>query len=319
MNKILVLNDTQDHCHWGSYGSACSLKLRLMQGGGEVRTFPILTLAEHKDEAVRKRVESMVIWSDTVVINGEGSLHGDRVRAEWLFDRLHFAKDKRKRVEILNSCLLPSGSATRLYRDACSRADKVVVRDNDSLRLMSSLGVVCKLGFDCLPICIRDYWKPSTPISNVDVVFSGGSAYDQGLGALFGKMAEKYAAQGLRCAVLTGASGKPTGGQSEFRRSSKIDEVKADSLDEFLNVMHNASIVITGRYHYAICALCLGKPLALFKATTSKNDLLAREYMKAEAISYFDNDIPGKVAKSVLKENSACFDRMYNLAEMNFQ
>lgn len=57
-----------------------------------------------------------------------------------------------------------------------------------------------------------------------------------------------------------------------------IEMYGAKNFTEWLSVIKHAKILISGRYHYTIGAMCTGTPTVYFPSNTPKIDAIAEEY-----------------------------------------
>gem|GEM_PF-4684297 len=68
----------------------------------------------------------------------------------------------------------------------------------------------------------------------------------------------------------------------------------AESFEQWLSVIKYAALLVSGRYHYTIGAMCTGTPTVYFPSNTPKIDAIAEEYNLPKPVTS-DNDLKFRI------------------------
>ena len=304
--RVALLNDTTHWYHWGCNGTSTAITTTLRERGYAVDALPISgmyglsagprSLEEFDDPHCFRRFSAANAWAlrelegaDTIVINGEGSLHGLN---DYVMNLLYLAYISKtflaKPVQLVNHSCYPDGLTAandsepwRLYRKVYAAADFVALREPESHGLMTQAGITATLSFDCLPLSIRRL-APAPERRGDEIVIAGSVASREGDLRAWIAFAERMAMAGMNVRVLTGASMLPAADDLAFAHALKhgaprvVELVEADSLEWWLETLARAAVVVSGRFHHTIAAATLGTPFVLLDSNTPKNTGLAR-------------------------------------------
>lgn len=102
-----------------------------------------------------------------------------------------------------------------------------------------------------------------------------------------------------------------------------IEMYEAKTFEEWLSVIKNAKILISGRYHYTIGAMCTGTPTVYFPSNTPKIDAIAEEYgLPKPVVSENDKKFKLKfymaIAWAKLRRWHNLCDKLCKSAEKNY-
>jgi tetratricopeptide (TPR) repeat protein len=301
-----LVNDTSHWYHWGCSGTSRGLGETLEQRGYTLNRIPITglytctegpgSLEEFDDPGRYRRFTASNAWLfreldyvDHVVVNGEGSLHGDNGYVRNLLYLAYIAKTRLgKDVQIINHSCYPDRLAEasdsgpwRMYRKVYEAIDFVALRDPLSHGLMTRAGVDAVRSFDCLPLTITRHFAGPTARRHDELVLAGSVALRGDDAEVWGAFVERMTATGMKVRLLMGASMLPAIEDVEFARllaarvPRGLEVVDADSLDTWLGTIARAAVLVSGRFHYTIAAATLGTPYVLLESNTPKNVGLA--------------------------------------------
>jgi len=300
--SILLANDTSHWYHFGCTATSLGIRGSLEQLGYGVETLPIT--ASHrlrhipevieqfddpdhfgKFQAANPEVLSRVASHDYLVINGEGTLHGLKPVTKGLLYLAYVAKTRLgKHVSIINhSCYpnsqgtcAPEGEAERLYRKVYQALDFIAVREPRSLRCLEEIGVSATLSFDCMPITIASQFEVASLQPTRKVVLAGCVSFNSFMLEVYAYLIETLNKQNVTVEVLIGAAANLAADDARFvaslskRCPAGWNLVAATSLDEWFRCIGEAQLLISGRFHHTIAAVCLGTPFITFESNTPK-------------------------------------------------
>ena len=303
MERYLLINDTEDFYHWGCYATSKSIKEKIQEKNGtlvgvytvnQVHAFdsPPEFVSDFSDidhfKSKHGELADLISKCDTVVINGEGTIH-------------HFGKNPKSILYILFACKKFFGKKVILINHSCfpysdeadvidyykagySSCDFVAARESMSVDIIrNKLGVNCLHSFDSLPYQVG---KISNDIKKmVDgpyVCISGAVNYD------FTKskdVAYRLMKEYPNHKFIYLAGSKTEGVLSEeflFFESLKehipsLEMIGANSFEEWVSIIKYADLLISGRYHYTICGLCTATPLVYFPSNTPKIEAISKD------------------------------------------
>jgi polysaccharide pyruvyl transferase WcaK-like protein len=168
----------------------------------------------------------------------------------------------------------------RLYRKVYEAVDFVALREPESFGLMSHAGISAVESFDCLPLYIARHFTTSGSRRD-EIVVAGSVALRESDVAAWTAFAERVKARGTALRVLIGASMLPAADDAEFVRRlvrespDAWEVVEADRMEQWLDTLARAAVVVSGRFHHTIAAATLGTPFVLLESNTQKNAGLA--------------------------------------------
>ena len=166
--KILVLNDTRSENHHGCSRVMNAIDRNLfVRGFKDICYFKLMLRWDLDEDSKRK-----LLQTDLLIINGEGTLHGNLPHVQSLLNVIKFAKSYGVTVALINATLfnLSQESITKL-----GEVDYLFVRDKASMKLMELNDIKT---FYCPDLAL---WDPF-PIR--EKVPRSGSAMSDGHGSL---------------------------------------------------------------------------------------------------------------------------------------
>lgn len=302
--RALLLGDTQNWYHWGCSCTSLGLHQQLREAFGRIDTLPLsrvlrevpvpVGLADLDDpdflEGLRRRCPEVVAAleaADTVVVNGEGSIHGTGPAALVLLYLAHAARlHLGRRVHIVNHSCFPGDGrladgtpAADFYARVYRAVDRVVVRERHSREQLRALGVEAELGFDCLPLFLDGRPSPAPVDTGRRIVFGGSVSWTPELVEAFAGLAQKLAAEGHAIEILSGAKAyladDEVGFVEAFGRRLRQLQVPfhlqfALSEAQWLRAIAGAALVVSGRFHYSVAAAFQGVPFLVAESNTAK-------------------------------------------------
>lgn len=296
--KVLLLNDTTCWFHWGCTGTSTALKEKIKSLGYELTAIPISEttnveapqaedfnnpLAFYEFEKSYSDLITQIKETDSVIINGEGTLHIQNKRACGLLYLAYIAKTRfQKNVQIINHSVypedyLPAGSsqATSLYQMVYEKLDFIAVREKRSFEMLKKMGIGATQSFDCLPLFICNHCVKGKKTSSYTIVFAGGSSLSvNNIHPLLNYL-DEMKREGYRIVFLTGAKAYPAKDEQEIvalllDQKKPYTIVEAASIEEWLDVINQADLLVSGRFHHSIAAAFLQTPFIAFDGNTPK-------------------------------------------------
>lgn len=168
-----------------------------------------------------------------------------------------------------------------LYKLVYDNLDYCAIREQISYKLMTSFindNAKIYQSFDLLPLFIRNNFefKPkqnsktlliagSATWNNLDMLSDEAGTLNEYKGILSNltRFLEIKKCEGYKIKFLYGALAHPSKDDQIFMNYLKendpelIEFVEAKSAEEWLEVIYNASLLISGRFHHSIAAFCL--------------------------------------------------------------
>ncbi len=175
VEKILLLMDNSRDSNWGSQATTAMLieLLKKRFGGAEVRGVPRTKCRPHGnlrrsactwlapqlvssggpcwvlDALAREWIDDFE-WADFVVVNGEGTMHPQPQAIRWITSIVALARKFKKPYWVVNCSIQCIGDKTQpLFEVFFKESSYVAVREVESHRELSSLGVLATLAADC--------------------------------------------------------------------------------------------------------------------------------------------------------------------------
>lgn len=352
--KVLLLNDTSAWYHWGCTGTASMMKSQIVERGYSLSSIPIQynytlkRIPQSKDfddpdffEHFKKghpRLVQELDSADLVVVNGEGTLHGMRPGPMKLLYLAYIAKTRfGKHVEIINHSVYPNDSldtsdseAIALYAKVYRAMDFVAVRERESAKILNKLGIAATESFDCLPLYIRSHYHPKANMKKcVKTILVEGSVdwTEEGMRAVLAYLQEMKK-QGYQVRFVMGAKQDIASDDialSQFLQRYTIPLINATSMDQWLDEIRNASLLVSGRFHCTIAAACLGTPFIALNSNTPKVEALHPYLPLVEVLRYSDPELRQKLhaqTKQIFSSpphyDPELINRLCMMAEKNF-
>ncbi|EIL8818399.1 polysaccharide pyruvyl transferase family protein [Salmonella enterica] len=292
--KVFLINDTEKEYHWGCYGTSSAIKDQLYANGVDVITSfsckdgsklensPRKCLSVYSKNPLIRYVSKLYFLrffkknlpelckgieeSDYVIINGEGTINSIHIATRFIFFVVFLAKDVfNKKVSIINHSCYPKINKEKqvfYYKNVYSRCDFIAARERRSLHIITKiLNVNATLSFDSLPLSIKDLkFIPPSYYSGKYVCLSGAVNYNVENSKFISEcILEKYPDHKI-IYLVGSASGinyeEPTVIKSLKQYMPKMIVHDAKSFGEWLSVIKYSEVLISGRYHYSIAAMC---------------------------------------------------------------
>ncbi len=192
-----------------------------------------------------------------------------------------------------------------IYKLVYQTIDFAAVREHFSSNLLKNLGIKHVQSFDSLPLYIRDVYRNTGKEKKKNKVLIAGSAawlnlsmhlrdekgnienYQSGIDFLI-EYIDILNKKGYEVSFIMGAQAYPSQDDIEFLEYLKIRKaqillIEAKSLNEWLDHISEASLLVSGRFHHTIAAACLKTPFILFNSNTPKTEALA-QYLNSEPL-----------------------------------
>lgn len=296
--RVLLLNDTEEHYHWGCYGTSHAIKMKLRELGAdeissisvdEIRTMK--AVPKRRDDfgdsatfhARNRRLAEAMDNCDAVVINGEGTIHGLRNAPRALLFSAYAAKKYcGKLVSIINHACFPKyfrPDVLDYYRAGYSACDYVAARDKSSTATINDLlGVKCVQAFDSLPLSIReivDKLSVPTDLPARYLCLAGAANYSVLQSPVIARLLqEKYPDHAAFFLAGSARGGKLFEDIRAFRSLRRylpgLQWLQATTFRDWLSYIKHAELLLSGRFHYTIAAACLATPVITFQSNTDK-------------------------------------------------
>jgi hypothetical protein len=291
-SRAYLVNFTGFSGHWGMFGTSLALALGLAQRGYSCDYLGVDEIAHTWQGLSDGSVAPPrgLVEADIVVVNGEGTLHGNRSSAHNLLRLTTWiSSELRKPVFMINCGYFPGhGPRARdpqslsVYEAleralAFDRRSRMVVRDRESLSHAAAGYPSVILGGDLLPLVLEALPKrAASPSSRILVTGSAGLSPRsmRRIGTALSRLAKDSE-------VVYLSGGWPdfvNRDQDSFAELAAVvptaSFVAAETFLEFCSLLQSARLLVSGRFHYAIAALYLGTPVAVWRSNTPKNEVL---------------------------------------------
>lgn len=302
--SVLLVGDTNYWYHWGCSCTSLGLHEGLRSRYEKITVLPLprllsgcptplglasLDADDFFDRFVQDCPDTVAAISgvDSVVINGEGSIHGASPIPLLLLYIAYVAKKRfGKHVAIVNhSCypgeaMLPGmGEPVRDYYTKVYQAlDLAVVREHLSLENASHFGGKVALGFDCLPLFLSRHPSQAC-VRQRKLVLGGSVSWSPEMVNCFASLAEWGSREGYSIEILSGAKAFLASDEVGFVEqmvraldAKKIAHTLLFPVSElaWLEAIGTASLVVSGRFHYSIAAAFQHVPFLVAESNTSK-------------------------------------------------
>lgn len=245
--------------------------------------------------------------NEYIVINGEGSIHGASPLTLLLLYLAYIAKTRLgKKVAIINhSChpgelALPCGNSTsNYYKKVYTALDLSVTRESISHKAVNSFGGKNLLGFDSLPIFIKNHKQDIKTKKRETLIIGGSVSWSHEMVDCFANIAKWAFKQGLNITILSGAKALLASDEVGFVEQivktlshKKVPHALHFPISEieWLEAIGTAKLVISGRFHYSIAAAFLRTPFLVTESNTSKIIGLLHELNLNKDLIYLAHD-----------------------------
>ncbi|WP_188422703.1 polysaccharide pyruvyl transferase family protein [Oxalicibacterium solurbis] len=275
--------------------------------------------------------------TNAIIINGEGTLHGMKPHSSGLLYLAYIAKTRfGLPVSIINHSVYPQsdgtfeaqGRAESFYTKIYRVLDHIAVRETRSLENCKKMGCDATLAFDCMPLTLKRHFDFSNTKRKNTLLLSGCVSFSDQMIKLYTDIIGYANRKGIEVEFLIGAADhfslddKAFVNQLSTCNIGKWRLIQATSLDSWFQTIAEASLLISGRFHHTIAALCLGTPFIVMESNTPKISGMLETLGCNPALSGFDPQFKGKAfalfEDSFGKEEDARFHQLAELAEKNF-
>ena len=317
MFDVVLLNDTSAWYHWGCTGTSTAIREVIQNLGLSLNSVPINNtysfacspkkLEDFSDRQFFAKCRNMnagifdaIDNAATVVINGEGTIHGSsKASLSVLYMATAAKRYLGKNVQIINHSCFPQSSRElsdallcTLYKNVYEQLDFIAFREHISANLMSQLGINATLSFDCLPLAIHRHYP--NPVCREDklLVIAGSVAFEGCRIEELGEYIRIMRDNGFRIRLLTGAKAFPAPDDMNFIASlqeqteGELEIVSAESLSEWLDCIASAALFVSGRFHHTIAAIMLKTPFVFMESNTPKNQALMEMMGMVKPLEY---------------------------------
>ena len=317
MPRAALLNDTYGYYHWGCTATSGAIRKRLGQLGFEVHPIPYVftvkfeSLPERLDQfddpaffrqaqADHRELFDTLAGADTVVVNGEGSLHRiRRISLALLYlayaSKIHLGRS----VHLINQSAYPEvrrspvdSQPFQLYRHVFRQLDSIAFREHVSQRLFLEQGIEGVLSFDCLPLTLAEEYRPEPKRDTRTIVIAGSSAFPPERIADLADFMQTAHGEGYEIEVLVGGRDNPDPEDAEFVQALRQQPfsgwklVDATSWEQWCDCLNAASLLVSGRFHHTIAATFLGTPCVVMDGNTLKNEALTEIFGYEPPLGY---------------------------------
>lgn len=326
----LLLNDTTFWYHWGCTCTSIGLHEGIRSAGYVVDSVPITEIntltplpasIDDLDSdtffqafcAQNPKLIDRIKGAATVVVNGEGSIHGLGQTAVGLLYCAYFAKRHlNKHTQIINhSCYpstgnQPSDHADEFYKKVYQAMDFVAVREEHSAKILEKLGVTTVQAFDCLPLFVNHHPPILHESDTPRVVLAGTVQLTTEFLDMMAGIAERLIGEGYTIDVLVGANAAIAKDDVQFvaalhqRLRGRYRLIAAKSEEEWLTTIGEADLLVSGRFHHSIAAACLGTRFLVSASNTEKIDGMLRQLGLSKEQTWISPDEPHRAIKIVL-------------------
>ena len=248
----------------------------------------------------QKELKAKIEKSDVCVVTGEGTIMGfnNRSGTRNLLYLMYICKQKfHKKVMAINGSCFPVLSpeqvtledpVCRIYKKVYENLDFCAVRERKSLAILEKLGCHAVLAFDCLPLYIHNWFHETSLPENLPpkyILLNGGSVFFAEFEDFINhKLWQEYQPENevffitadmpeickddLLCLKAIKRFNRKI---FNIMRHRKIKIVHTHSVDKWLSVIKNATLLISGRFHHSVAATVFETPFVVFEGNTPKN------------------------------------------------
>ncbi|WP_367607135.1 tetratricopeptide repeat protein [Legionella sp. W05-934-2] len=330
--RALLLNDTSSWYHWGCTCTSNAILKHLLDRGYHTDSVPIqdslaivyspntlddVQSADFQTKFIKQNavIIDKIRTCDVVVLNGEGSLHGSSspVLTQLLLVKL--AKERfGKETHIINHSCYPDDSSQitdtpicNLYQSIYTSMDSVAIREPISTALMRKLGIDATQSFDCLPLYLQQHQIIPSQERQPYIVLSGSVILRDDHIDQFVNLMPELKERGLNIIVLTGAKAHPA--REDIYLIDKLKQkgdvswqwVDAKSAKEWLRVIGEAQLLLSGRFHHSIAAAFLKTPFIALNSNTPKMNGMLEMLQLPEPISMETEHLSEQLIKIIDK------------------
>lgn len=312
--NVVLINDTSADYHWGCFGTSNYIKSEILKRNPKcLETIPVWDIhgARNVPQAVEefdtlflefekenKHIVDKISKSDSVIINGEGTIHGFHNAPRALLYIAYIAKCYyHKTVFIINHSCFPKTEATNVesfYKLCYGCCDYIAVREQASYNLLVRWGLKPKLAFDCLPLSIQKTQSTIIPYKSDRqyVCLSGGVNFRYSKAKYIAKYL-KFFFRKHEFIFLTGSPDpqKDDGDKNVYEKLKKyipsLSLVYAETFEEWLGVIQYCDFLLSGRFHYTVAKMAFSRNSVIaFESNTPKVSQALKMFKLPEALPY---------------------------------
>jgi polysaccharide pyruvyl transferase WcaK-like protein len=299
MRSALILNFTGNTYHYGCFGTSYEIYEQLLEKGyyvnyATVRATHGLPLTPVSGEtfmdpqfankymASNSPLTFAMEEADIIVVNGEGTLHRISKGSLSLLYQIFFAtRVLKKDTYLINHSCYPTGTLEQnpglehFYKEVIQSLKGIVAREPHSKSFYDRVGLNSFQGFDSLPLYFKRQGYLESAFSKPEeqsILLCGGIHYNE----------EKLVQISSRLKKLNLKIKFLHGGKAHLAREEEaiyqrfrdqgltVEMIKAKSFKEWAKQIAEASLLISGRFHYTIAAFALSTPCISFPSNTPK-------------------------------------------------
>ncbi|MEA2111216.1 MAG: polysaccharide pyruvyl transferase family protein [Campylobacterota bacterium] len=209
------------------------------------------------------------------------------------------------------------------------------MREPIAKRLMDELKIESKLTFDCASIYLskldQELLVNVTPYQEY-IVLSSSVIANQKTEVIFKDSIIELIRQNKNVVLLNGGPHEEKvfleNLYKHFKSEKQVSFLETKSVEHFLSIIKNATMLISGRFHYSIIAMFLQCPFVLLNSNTSKNfGLIEMTQLPNKILSFDLANLKDELLREVLKIEKepkkyslqeSELKRLENLAKGNF-
>lgn len=305
--KAVVLNDTRVDRHHGCDAVMGTILQLCRERGIEV----IATAPAHRDWRRSAEILEAMTRADLVLVNGEGTIHHDRLAGRWLLEAGSWAREHGKASALINmTWQANSEEASHLLRSF----DIVTVRESMSEAELNSLGVRCMRIPD---LAVAPVWQErarGAAIGFTDSVLGARSAQLARLRRQMGGETVSIFHGPRRWGDLPRAVKRHLVGSGGgllkslalgFETALSERRAQIDDLSGFAAQIGELGLLVTGRFHALVIALATRTPFIAVASNSHKMEATVRD----AGLEDFRVSAPERIDRSALEQASKWTDQ----------
>lgn len=301
--KALLINFTGSSYHWGCYGTSIEIYHSLIERNYYVEIVnvdvthflspTIEKILEFDDKDFYKRfckintpLTNSISQSDIIVVNGEGTLHSlGKAPLNLLYIMYISKKYLGKKVHLINFSCFPNGDlsmpegATSIYPAIFKNLDIIAPRDHITKDILQQSGIRANQSFDCLPRFLNRYNLVNCHEPKGNILVTGGVYFNENRYEMMVNFVHYFLRKNIPVKFLLGAHFSPAFEDIKLQQRlkenpnlTKLEIVKASSIEEWIGEFKSASFLFSARFHHSIAALSIGTPFRYLRSNTPKID-----------------------------------------------
>lgn len=265
--KILILNDTRVENHHGcSRVMNCIDKNLKLRGSFDLNFMPLLHKWSHY-EASKK----LVLETDLIIINGEGTLHDNAAHIDMLLDIIIFAKVYSVPTVVINSTII---NLSRENLRKLSQSHFIFVRDKASATYLKNNNIYSNYCPDLT------FWKTKDIIQQVrrkKIGITEGFNFKPNFKIIKSRNLELFSVFNIKQAIDSYSSIRRLIYKSKLFNVFKKKITSVNNHVNFFLYLNEFKFIITGRYHMVCFCLYLKIPFKYVESNTPKISYLLED------------------------------------------